>query len=80
MTRVTLENIDGLYIIESPLDGMTVEEMYETFLNPIMLAATYHPSSINEYFLSKAEEIEDASDFPFNDERECDCGECSCAR
>lgn len=77
MTRVTLENQDGLYIIESQDDRMTVEDMYETFFNPIMMAATYHPDSITDYFMAKANEVCHCDDIEEFD-KECECEECSC--
>ena len=80
MTKVTLETETGTYTIETEGDGYTVYDMYETFFNPIMLAATYHPDSVNDYFVEKSIEFQVLDDDDDYEDEEDDCHECSCGR
>ena len=49
-TKITLENEDGVYSVETFKADMTVSEVMDDLVRPVLLAAGYHPDSIARYF------------------------------
>ena len=73
MTRVTLENENGLYIIETKEVGASLCDMFDYYLNPLLLAATYQQSNIDDYFMQKGTDL-----YEDMEEEDCDCADCCC--
>ena len=66
LTRITVENYDKRYIVESPYsDGNLIEELPELVYS-ILLMVGYHPDTINRTLVELAEE----KGFKFNDEED----------
>lgn len=56
LTRITVENYDKRYIVESPYsDGNLIETLPELVYS-ILLMAGYHPDTINQEFVELAKE------------------------
>ena len=68
MTRVTLENENGLYMIETKEDNFLVGDMFDYYLIPLLLAATYQQENIDQYLMEKGADL--------YEEIECNCEEC----
>ena len=49
MTKLTLENIYGKYTIEVPDDNMAMQKVVDDLIIPVLLAAGFHPKTIEEY-------------------------------
>jgi hypothetical protein len=49
MTSITFCNQNGNYTISLPKDDMTVDEVMQELVKPVLLAVTYQPENINEY-------------------------------
>jgi hypothetical protein len=49
MTKITFEDENGTYTIESKLDGMTVTEIIDVLFDPILSAAGYK-TTLASYF------------------------------
>ena len=50
MTRITLENEHGKYIVEIKKESITLESVMDDLIQPVLLAAGYHESTIENYF------------------------------
>ena len=49
MTSLTFRTQDGTFTINLPKNEMTVDEVMQELVKPILLAATYQSENINEY-------------------------------
>jgi hypothetical protein len=49
VTRCTLETEDGVYSIEVPKYGLSMDDMVQDILKPLLLAAGYQPGTVEEY-------------------------------
>ena len=49
MTSIEYVNEYGCFTISLPKDDMTINEVMQELVKPVLLAATYQPESINEY-------------------------------
>lgn len=50
MTKITFENEEGSYSISVPREGMTTDEVVESLLIPVLMAAGYGDDSIKHAF------------------------------
>ena len=57
MTKVTLESWDSTITIETRDDGLTLEDLVENLIKPMLLAASYHPDTIKKYFDGEDTEV-----------------------
>lgn len=48
-TSITLKNCYGEYSISVPETDLTIVELFEGLINPILLAAGYAQSTIDDY-------------------------------
>jgi hypothetical protein len=48
--KITLESEYGKYEIEVPGNDLDVNDVVESLLKPVMLAAGYHPDNVNDVF------------------------------
>ena len=49
MTRISLETCYGASTIEVFKDDMTIEEVMQELVAPVLLASGYHPNSVHDY-------------------------------
>lgn len=49
-TKITLENENGTYSIEVDKIMMNLDDMQTDLLEPVLLAASYHPTIVKELF------------------------------
>lgn len=49
MTKLTLENKDGVYSVQLDRMCMNIHDVMQEIVGPVLLAAGYHPDHINEY-------------------------------
>ena len=50
MTEITLKNENGEYVIRLNEDNMTIGRLIQFTIEPVLLAAGYSQSLIDEYF------------------------------
>lgn len=50
MTRITLKDENGTYLVESTQDFITIDDMFEQLIEPVLLAAGYSQELIDGYF------------------------------
>lgn len=55
MTRITLETIDGKYSIETPRDDLDIDGAIDCLIEPLLLAAGYHPDTVARAFSEETE-------------------------
>lgn len=52
MTRITLKDENGTYLVESAQDFITIDDVFEQLVEPLLLAAGYSQELIDSYFRS----------------------------
>ena len=50
MTEITLKNENGEYRVQVNEDNMTIDRLIQFAIEPVLLAAGYSKSLIDEYF------------------------------
>ena len=50
MTTIILSNENGDYMISNNATCMSIDHVRDCLLEPLLLAAGYHPSNINDLF------------------------------
>tara|TARA_S200002703_G_C3619972_1_gene190404 strand:+ start:78 stop:311 length:234 start_codon:yes stop_codon:yes gene_type:complete len=55
--KITIEELEETNTFETKKEGLTAYEMVEVFYR-MLHAAGYHPNSIDEAFLARADELE----------------------
>ena len=50
ITEMTLKNENGEYSVKVDEYSMTLADMYEYVIKPLLLAAGYHPNTIDAVF------------------------------
>lgn len=49
MTKMTLETRDGTYSVDIPHDDMTIDDMMNIVVGPLLKAAGYSETLVDEY-------------------------------
>jgi hypothetical protein len=53
MTKITLENRDGKYTVEVSDELVTISDVIDDLIRPVLLAAGFHNDTIDEYLGEK---------------------------
>ena len=48
-TKITIENIYGVYSVETADRDLTFDALVETLIEPVCLAMGYHPDTVKEF-------------------------------
>lgn len=49
MSKITLENENGVYSIQCCDEQLKIDDVFDYLIIPMLLAAGYHPETINRY-------------------------------
>ena len=54
-TRLELRNPDGHYVVEVLSEDLTMDDLVEGLIKPLLLAAGYHPRTVDDAFAGDEE-------------------------
>jgi hypothetical protein len=69
--KISMTDTNGTYTIETNEEYVELGEIIEMLIKPVLLAATFHPATIEKYIPSDTEEMSDwFVEFELDDEDE----------
>ena len=76
MPKITFENRHGIYSIEHYEEIETLDDVFEMLIQPVLIAAGFHPDNIKEEIEYAKEEMFENNLTPipdFNDDEDVNC-------